>query len=73
MSEDKIIEKVLQECKIDYSGDKDKEMTLQSVQLVSLIVALEEEFDIEVPDEYMVFEALNTYHKIENMLREVRV
>jgi acyl carrier protein len=72
MNCDETIKKLLAECKIEYNGDKEAEMYIQSVQLVSLVVALEEEFDIEILDQYMIFDNLNTFKKIENMLETVK-
>ncbi|MBY9080755.1 hypothetical protein KIH86_13550 [Paenibacillus sp. HN-1] len=71
MPDIKILENLLNECNIAYSGDKEQELIIKSVQLVALVVALEEEFDIEIPDQYLVFENMNTYQKMENMLLEV--
>ncbi|RKI43017.1 hypothetical protein D7V86_00545 [bacterium D16-51] len=39
-----------------------------SLSFVSLIVELEEKFNIEIPDEYLSYDALETYADIENMI-----
>ncbi|URZ18152.1 phosphopantetheine-binding protein [Clostridium felsineum] len=64
MDKIKIIKRILNECKVHYIEDENEEINFQSIQLVMLVASLEEEFDIEIPDDYLEWEKLNTISKI---------
>lgn len=44
---------------------------LDSVMFVSFIIELEQMFDIEIPDEYLVADRLQTFDDIYNMIESV--
>ena len=79
MRED-ILDKVLQ---ILNSNLEDTEIThqhmeddlcdlgLDSIAFISVIVALEETFDIEIPDEYLLLTEMNTISKMINVISAV--
>ena len=62
------IKKILAECKITFGVSEDEEIHLTSIQLILLITTLEEEFNIEIPDDYLDVEAINSLHKIKSLL-----
>lgn len=45
------------------SDDPDDEILLDSIEFVSIIISLEDVFNIEVPDEYLLIEKLNTFEQ----------
>lgn len=52
--------------------DKDlSKMGVDSFNYVRIIVALEEKFQIEIPDEYLTLTAMNTIEKIVNVLQNL--
>lgn len=44
---------------------------MNSIEFISIIVALEEKLEIEIPDEYLLITQMNTVTKICNVLSEV--
>lgn len=68
MEDLKIIQKVLDEAKIPYSQDPDEEIKLESIQLVMIVALLEDECDIEIPDDYLEIEQFNTVNKISSII-----
>lgn len=46
-------------------------MGMDSITFIRLIVALEEEFDIEVPDEKLLITEMNTIAKIVNVITAI--
>lgn len=40
------------------------ELGLDSIKFISLIVTIEDEFDIEIPDNFLLLEEMNTPQKI---------
>lgn len=44
---------------------------MNSITFIRAIVALEDEFGIEFPDDYLVFERLNTINKIIEALKSI--
>lgn len=45
-------------------GDDLSQHGMDSITFIRIIVALEEEFDIEIPDEYLLMSEMNTVSKI---------
>lgn len=43
-----------------------------SIMFVSTIVSLEEEFDIEIPDEYLLYDFFTSLEGIEKMIDEIK-
>ena len=41
---------------------------LQIINCIHIVVALEEEFDIEIPDEYLLLTEMNTISKIAEVI-----
>ena len=44
---------------------------MDSITFIRIIVALEEEFDIEIPDEYLLLTAMNTISKMTDVISAV--
>lgn len=44
---------------------------LDSVSFIQLIILIEEEFNIVVPDEYLLIEQMDTIEKIEQILEKI--
>lgn len=49
------------------------EMGVDSIAFIKLVVALEEEFDCEIPDAKLVLSEMNTLQKIYEMMQELQV
>lgn len=47
----------------------DIELNINSLTFISIALAIENDFDIMIPDQYMVLEELNTFPKIMNMIK----
>lgn len=47
------------------------ENNIDSITFIEIIIYIEEEFDILVPDEYLLAEKLNTISKIANLVAEL--
>ncbi|BCK01469.1 phosphopantetheine-binding protein [Anaerocolumna chitinilytica] len=45
-----------------------EELGIDSIAFISIIISLEEEFCIEIPDENLLLSELNTVHKIAELL-----
>lgn len=58
--QNKII-KILEENGIYVSDDWDEELEFDSITFISTIVCLEEEFNIEIPDDFLLFENFKTF------------
>lgn len=79
MRED-VIDKVLQilsenieNCEIA-PGQKDEDLValgMDSITFIRVIVALEEEFDIEIPDEKLLLTEMNTVSKMADVISAV--
>lgn len=52
---------VLEENGIYVSEDWDEELEFDSITFISTIVCLEEEFNIEMPDDFLLFENFKTF------------
>lgn len=48
------------------------ELGLDSVSFIRLIVALEEKYDVDIPDEYLLIEEFNTASKIYNVINKLQ-
>ncbi len=46
----------------------DEKILLDSIEFISVIVGLEEEFNIAIPEEFLTFEALQTIEQFVNMI-----
>ena len=46
----------------------DEKILLDSIEFISVIVGLEEEFNIAIPEEILTFEALQTIEQFVNMI-----
>lgn len=44
---------------------------IDSITFIRLIVALEEAFEVEIPDEYLLMTQLNTVRKIQQVLSDL--
>ena len=44
---------------------------MDSIKFISIIITLEEEFDIEIPDEYLVLTEMNTISKMADVISTV--
>lgn len=53
--------KILEENGIYVSEDWDEELEFDSITFISTIVCLEEEFNIEMPDDFLLFENFKTF------------
>lgn len=51
---DKVKEVLLEHGIESYNDDNDEVFILDSIQYISILVSLEEVFDIEIPDEYLI-------------------
>ena len=67
---DKIIN-ILEENGIYVSDDWDEELEFDSITFISTIVCLEEEFDIEVPDDFLLFENFKTFRQYMNSIGDI--
>lgn len=51
--------------------DRDlSELGMDSISFIRIVVALEEIFNIEIPDEYLLFTAMNTVVKMVDVVTE---
>jgi len=44
------------------------DLGFNSINIISLVVCLESEFGIEIPEEYLLLEKLRSYKEIKNMI-----
>lgn len=53
---------------LDLNDETDliEDLYFDSINIISLIVSIEKEFSIEIPDEFLVLEKLRSYHLIKN-------
>lgn len=56
---------------IDIETDFIEENNIDSITFIEIIIYIEEEFDILIPDEYLLSEKLNTVSKIANLVSEL--
>ena len=65
----KIIRDVLEDQNMEINkNDGLQALGIDSIKFIRIVIAIEDTFDIEVPDEYLLFSELNTLEKMENML-----
>jgi len=57
---------------IDHVDDDLTHLGLDSISFIRIIVALEEDFEIEIPDEYLQLSEMNTVKKIEDILMSIK-
>lgn len=53
-------------CDVDFSA-----LDIDSIAFITIVVALEEEFDCEIPDEKLLISEMNTVNKIYKVLKEI--
>jgi acyl carrier protein len=49
-----------------------QELGMDSISFIRIIVSLEEEFELEIPDEFLIITEMNTVNKINNVLMSAR-
>lgn len=65
----KIIKNVLDDQNISINENDDLQVLgVDSIKFIRIIIEIEDTFDVEIPDEYLLFSQLNTLEKIKNML-----
>lgn len=65
-----IINEKISTCEISLNQTEDDLCLLgmDSIAFIHIIVALEEQMDIEIPDEYLIINEMNTIQKILNVV-----
>ena len=53
--------RILEDNGIYVADDWDEELEFDSITFISTIVCLEEEFNIEIPDDFLLFENFKTF------------
>lgn len=61
------IKEMLCDIGITYNSDYD-ELEMDSIQFITLVVKIEDEFMIEVPDDFLLISAMNSINNIEIIL-----
>lgn len=62
---------VMNECGFDLTEETmDEELQYDSLQFVSTMVAMEEYFGIQIPDQFLLAEGLNSSRDIFNMIQQ---
>lgn len=77
ISKDKIIKIINEICENNLLGQLDYDVDLclsgiDSILFIQIIVFLEDEFDCEIPDEFLDINKMNTVDKIYNVLKELK-
>lgn len=69
----KIVNSVIEdtEISIDQVDSDLSKLGMDSIAFIRMVIAIEEEFDIEVPDEYLLVPEINTMEKIINIVTEL--
>ncbi len=63
--------KIMNECGFDLTEETmDEELQYDSLQFVSTMVALEEHFNIQIPDQFLLAEGLDSSRDIYNMIQQ---
>ncbi|MBE6891341.1 MAG: hypothetical protein E7481_04865 [Ruminococcaceae bacterium] len=69
--------KILEDNGIYVSDDWDEELEFDSITFISTIVCFEDEFNIEIPDDFLLFENFKTFRlyveNIAKLLSEIDV
>lgn len=52
-------------------SETDEILSFDSLTFVTLIIEIENYYKIEIPDEYMLFEELNTINKVKRVINEL--
>ncbi|MEJ6950343.1 acyl carrier protein [Natronospora cellulosivora (SeqCode)] len=47
-------------------------LNIDSITFIRLIVIIEDEFNIEIPDEYLILNKMNTVNKIVNIISDIK-
>ncbi|MDR1181299.1 MAG: acyl carrier protein [Bacteroidales bacterium] len=47
------------------------ELNIDSITFISIVVSLENEYELEIPDEYLLMTEMNSINKIHQVLKEV--
>lgn len=62
---------IMNECGFDLTEETmDEELQYDSLQFVSTMVALEEHFNIQIPDQFLLAEGLDSSRDIYNMIQQ---
>ena len=56
----------------DFEEDKYIELSLESIQFISILVEIENHFSIMIPDEYLLFERLPTLDSFFELICSLR-
>ena len=68
------ITKILKNVNIDFENTEEdfiEKSNIDSITFIEMIIYIEEEFDILIPDEYLLSEKLNTISKIADLVSEL--
>ena len=72
MNTNEILTSVFVENGINFlPADPDSDIIMDSIEFVSVIVTLESEFNVEIPDEYLLMEKLRTFSQFHNMIESL--
>jgi acyl carrier protein len=61
----------MQVSKKDYDTSLE-ELGINSLLFVHLVIQIESEFKIEIPDKYLVVESMDTINKIKNVIEKIQ-
>lgn len=53
---------------LNYNTDLIDDLGFDSINIISLVICLEKEFEIEIPDEFLLLENLRSYAKVKEMI-----
>ena len=67
-----IIRAVLEEPEITFDENVDlQSLGIDSIKFIQIIIFIEDTFGVEIPDEYLLFSKLDTFEKIEVVLKNL--
>ncbi len=66
-----IIEKILTESGIEFTQDYEL-LDMDSITFISMIIGIEQEFNIQFPDEYLSFEKLKNLDTIVEIVEAIK-
>ena len=61
------------EISVEHSNDDLSQLGMDSITFIRIVVAMEETFGIEVPDEYLLMTEMNTVDKFTNVITKTLV
>lgn len=53
---------------INDNSDLIDDLNFNSINIISLVISLETEFDIEIPDDFLILEKLRSYRQIKELI-----